>query len=198
MFQPRVKLAFVERYCPPAAGWLVFADIDPSEEGRTGGDRKTPEALARQADMQRDAALVRQRFAELGVHVGEKAGNWKKAFGTTVPTVEGDRDILAVHLEHKRLLVVEVEGVSSGQPEQKLYKAIGQVVIAASVCELPGYDRTLVVAVHGSEMKRHLARAKALERIGVAGLHVAVDAKEDELILRPACWFTDCWGNRRE
>lgn len=33
MFQPRVKLEFVRRYCAPEAGWSVCVDIDPSEEG---------------------------------------------------------------------------------------------------------------------------------------------------------------------
>jgi hypothetical protein len=42
MFQLAVKLAFVKRYCNPQKGWEVFVDIDPSEEGRTGGGRKTP------------------------------------------------------------------------------------------------------------------------------------------------------------
>lgn len=199
MYQPRVKLTFIERYCRPADGWRVFADIDASEEGRTGGERKSEDAIARQVEMQRDAVLVRQRLAELGVHVGEKAENWKRVFGTEVPAVEGDRDILAVHPEHKRFLIVEVEGVSSGQPEQKLYKAIGQVVIAASVCELPEYERALVIAVHGEEMKWHLARATVLEKIGVAGIHVGCDASDDELVLRPTgCWFTERWGNTRE
>jgi len=36
MFQPRVKLEFVRRHCVPEAGWKVYVDIDPSEEGRTG------------------------------------------------------------------------------------------------------------------------------------------------------------------
>ena len=39
MFQPRVKLEFVRRYCAPEAGWRVCVDIDPSEEGWTGSKR---------------------------------------------------------------------------------------------------------------------------------------------------------------
>src|SRR6266849_6973646 len=130
MFQPRVKLAFVQRYCQPRDGWRVFTDSDGSEEGRTGGERKKPESVARQLEMERDAKEVRRLFSEIGVHVGKKGENWKRVFGRMLPCIEGDRDIIAVHPERQVLVVVEVEGVSSGQPEQKLYKAIGQIVLA--------------------------------------------------------------------
>lgn len=185
MFQPRVKLEFVRRYCHPCDGWQVFADIDPSEEGRTGGERKNLESVARQVEMQRDAVQVRRLFTEIGVHVGEKGENWKKVFGTRLPCTVGDRDIIAVHAERKLLVVVEVEGVSSGQPEQKLYKAIGQVVLATAVCTLPEYTRLLVVAVHGEQL------GAALAQIGVAGVHVAADEKDDEWLFGPPeCWLT--------
>src|SRR5688572_11840966 len=135
MFQPRVKLAFVERYCHPSAGWQVFVDIDASEEGRTGV-WKTPEALERRTSMQRDVKLVRVQLDKIGVQVGERSSKWRKVLGRDFPSLDGDRDIIAVHEGKKLLLVVEVEGESSGQPEQKLYKAIGQAVVAASGCEL--------------------------------------------------------------
>src|SRR5262245_25988340 len=188
MFQPRVKLAFVERYCHPRDGWRVFADIDASEEGRTGGERKVPISVARRLAMQTDARKVRLQFERIGVHVGKKSDNWKRAFGTTLARIEGDRDIIAVHPEQKLLLVVEVEGVSSGQPEQKLYKAIGQIVLATAGCTLPGYSRSLVVAVHGAEVVRHLRLASALGTIGVAGVHIARERKYEELPFRQAGW----------
>jgi hypothetical protein len=196
MFQPRVKLEFVRRYCHPRDGWRVFADIDPSEEGRTGGERKNAESVARQVEMQKDAAEVRRLFTEIGVHVGEKGENWKRVFGMTLACIAGDRDIIAVHPERKLLVVVEVEGVSSGQPEQKLYKAIGQVVLATSGCTLPEYTRSLVVAVHGEKMKAHLRLASALAKIGVAGVHIATDQKDDEWLFGPPdCWLTQ--GGKR-
>ena len=40
MFQAHAKVEFVHRYIPPRAGWAVLVDLDPSEEGRTGGKRK--------------------------------------------------------------------------------------------------------------------------------------------------------------
>ena len=47
MFQPRVKLEFVGRYCAPQDGWCVCVDIDPSEEGRTGTERESHTARKR-------------------------------------------------------------------------------------------------------------------------------------------------------
>ncbi len=66
MFQPRVKLEFVRRYCPPEAGWSVCVDIDPSEEGNTGSERISEASRRRQTEMQTDAPLVRSELAELG------------------------------------------------------------------------------------------------------------------------------------
>jgi hypothetical protein len=194
MFQPRVKLVFIQRYCHPRDGWRVFTDIDGSEEGRTGGERKKPKSVARQLEMGRDAKKVRRHLSEIGVHVGKKGKNWKRVFGRTLPCIEGDRDIIAVHLERKLLLVAEVEGVSSGQPEQKIYKAIGQIVLATAGCTLPGYTRSLIVAVHGEKMKAHLRLASALKRIGVAGVHVAAEEEDDEWLFGPPdCWLTQRW-----
>lgn len=198
MFQPRVKLAFVERYCRPADGWTVFVDIDASEEGRTG-TWKTREAKARRKLMRTDGEAVRSRLDETGVHVGKRSEQWKQVFGQSFPSIEGDRDLIAVHQEKKRLLVVEVEGQSSGQPEQKLYKALGQAVVAVSGSELPGYDRSVVVAVHGAEIREHLRAARAMAKIGIAGVHVATLHSDDELVV--SCdhsWFCQRWGKSDE
>ena len=70
MFQPRVKLEFIKRYCAPQNGWCVYVDIDPAEEGRTGGTPKTKEASERREKMQADAKCVRKVFKELHVTVG--------------------------------------------------------------------------------------------------------------------------------
>jgi hypothetical protein len=66
MFQPRVKLEFVRRYCAPTNGWCVCVDIDPSEEGRTGSKRETVASRKRQIDMQADAPRVRQATSGTG------------------------------------------------------------------------------------------------------------------------------------
>jgi hypothetical protein len=130
MFQPRVKLEFIRRYCDPGKGWRVFVDIDPSEEGRTGGERKTDLARQRQIAMFKDAARVRRGLRKLGVTVGSRS-DWHLQCG--LPLLDGDRDIVAVHSRRRQYVIAEVEGVSSGQPEQKLYKAVGQAVMARQV-----------------------------------------------------------------
>ena len=170
MFQPAVKLEFVRRYCHPENGWQVHVDIDPSEEGRTGGATRTPEAAARRARMVTDAVRVRDAFEEMGVSVGAGRQKWMLARG--LPVVEGDRDILAFHQDRHVLIVAEVEGESSGQPEQKLYKAIGQAIMAESVPEPRGWTRRVVVVVCGGKMVRHLQRASALGRVGITGVAV--------------------------
>lgn len=186
MFQAEVKLEFVRRYCSPAAGWCVFVDIDPSEEGRTGGERKATTARASQVQMRRAAERVRSSFAELGVTVGGARKKWFAKY--SLPRVDGDRDIVAFQPTRRRYLIAEAEGVSSGQAEQKLYKAIGQIVVAASVAPFDGWRRQLVLVVHRDEITEHLSRATALERLGVAAVSIAEHPQMDRWIIgaRPA------------
>lgn len=181
MFQPQVKLAFIERYCNPRDGWFVFADIDPSEEGRTGGARRTGDAQAQQLAMRSAADNVRVRFAKLGVTVGGSRDRWFHENG--LPEVGGDRDIVAFQPSRKRYLIAEAEGVSSGQPEQKLYKAIGQIVVAASAVPPKGWWRELILVVHGAGITGHLKRVAALERLGIAALSIAEDPLDDSWII---------------
>jgi hypothetical protein len=178
MFQPRVKLEFVRRYCSPKDGWRVCLDIDPSEEGRTGSPRESASARKRQIEMQADAPKVREEFNALGVSVGDRK-RWCQI--QRVPYIEGDPDIVAYDLTLKRCVIAEVEGASSGQPEQKLYKAIGQIVRTAS--HLPeGWRCGLRIVVYGDKIARHLARAKALQRLDIAALCLNDDAALD-------CWL---------
>jgi len=180
MFQPRVKLEFVRRYCHPRNGWHVFVDIDPSEEGRTGGQRRTREAAVRQREMQTDAERVRRALLSLGVAADGGRAAWYR--NQKLPRVDGDRDIVAFEPTRRLYLIAEVEGASAGQPEQKLYKAVGQLVIAASATVLDGWKRSLVLVVHGEEVAGHLARAHCLERIGVAGLVLASRGSSDRWV----------------
>jgi hypothetical protein len=163
MFQPEVKLAFVRRYCPPAAGWKVLVDIDASEEGRTGREPATDEARQRKRLMKRDADRVRRALERLSVKVGGSRKRWFKRYG--LPSIEGDRDIIAFHQARRVCVIAEVEGTSASQPEQKLYKAIGQIVMAASSDKLKGWRRTLVLVVHGERIAEHLDRAKVLAKL---------------------------------
>jgi hypothetical protein len=175
MFQPRVKLEFVRRYCAPKDGWCVCVDIDPSEEGRTGSRRESESARQRQNEMVADAPRVRKEFRALGVSVGDRK-RWCAVQG--LPYLEGDPDIVAYDRSSRRCVVAEVEGASSGQPEQKLYKAIGQIVRTAS--HLPkGWRCHLMVVVYGDKIARHLLRAKVLEKLDIAALHLEDQQRAD-------------------
>src|SRR5207247_175496 len=154
--------------CPPRAGWQVYVDIDPSEEGRTGGERKTREARARQRQMQKDADAVRRALRSLGVTADGGRAAWHEEQG--LPRLDGDRDIVAFDRNHGVYVIAEVEGASSGQPEQKLYKAIGQLVRAAGDPPAKGWRRRLVLVVAGEAMAAHLAQVRVLHRLSVSGL----------------------------
>ncbi len=87
---------------------------------------------------------------------------------------------MAVHFEKKQILIAEVEGESSGQPEQKLYKAIGQIVVAWANRIPDGWRSSFVLVVCGDKMKKHLRKVSKLADIGIAGLAIAVDAADDD------------------
>jgi hypothetical protein len=171
MFQPEVKLEFVRYYCPPAHGWEVLVDIDASEEGRTGSKRTTDKARARQQQMQKDGETTRRGLQRLGVSVGGNRAVWYREH--RLSQLNGDHDIVAFNTKKRLYLIAEVEGESSGQPEQKLYKAIGQIVMAASDDVLDGWKRKLVLVVHGEEICGHIARARALEKLGISAIALA-------------------------
>jgi hypothetical protein len=184
MFQPEVKLEFVRRYCSPANGWKVFMDIDASEEGRTGGKRDTDEARQRQRQMQSDAHRVKRELEALGVTVGGSRASWFKPHG--LPLIRGDRDIIAFHQAKQLCLIAEVEGESTGQPEQKLYKAIGQIVMAASADKVEGWKQTLVLVVQGKEIAQHLGCAKALAKLGISALALGTTPTSDRWLFGDA------------
>ena len=178
MFQPEAKYEFVRRYCPPSEGWAVFVDIDASEEGRTGGERTTAEAKERQQQMQRDAAAVLEKLKAAGVTVGGAREAWFAKH--ELPMVRGDRDIVAFHPEDRRCVVAEVEAISSGQAEQKVYKTVGQIVSAASAAAQEGWTTQFVLVVHGEKMAEHLRRMGALVKLGISGLALVRRKEEDE------------------
>lgn len=188
MFQPEAKYEFVRRYCSPAHGWLVFVDIDASELGETGGPRTTPEAAARRQAMQDRGRWAMEQLAALGATVRGSRGPWFDAIACSHETcrrlrVPGDRDIVAIHPAEGRLVVAEVEGLSAGQPETKLYKAIGQLVMAVSETDPGGLDASFVIVVHGDRIGEHLRRASALTRLSVSGLQLDEDPSRDRWLL---------------
>jgi hypothetical protein len=184
MFQTEVKLEFVRRYCSPDEGWQVFVDIDASEEGRTGSEREAVKAKQRQREMLAAGKKVRTVLESLRVKVG---GNRKQWFALhDLPSVDGDRDVVAFHQGRHVCVVGEVEGVSGGQPETKLYKAIGQIVVAASGVCAPGWDTVFVLVVHGREIADHLGRVTALTELGVSALSLAHSPQDDDRLFQAA------------
>ena len=78
------------------------------------------------------------------------------------------------------MIIAEVEGESSGQPEQKLYKAIGQMVMCVSQTQKNGWEARFIIAVFGEAITEHLAKATCLKNIGVSGLSIkSADADEE-------------------
>jgi len=181
MFQPQAKFEFVIRYCAPRYGWVVHVDIDPSEMVQTGGKRKTSEAEKIRCRMESLGAKAKRALEGMRVTVGGPRRDWFKE--NSLPHVTGDRDIIAFHPESRRCLIAEVEGSSSGQPEQKLYKAIGQIVMAVSTTKLVGWRTEFVLVVYGDKITEHLERATGLKQIGVPALALADHQQNDRWIL---------------
>lgn len=165
MFQPEVKFEFIRQHLPPFEGWLVYVDIDASELGKTGGLKIGPAAQLRRERMQQEGDVFVKAMEATGVQVGGSRRQWCMRHG--LPEVAGDRDITAFHPPTRRCIIGEVEGSSSGQPEQKLYQAIGQLVLAAGEVELPDWQVNFVLVSYGQKMGRHLRRATVLPRLKI-------------------------------
>ena len=106
---------------------------------------------------------------------------WKQCF-QDLQVLKGDPDVVAYNPQKKRLIVAEVEGESSGQPEQKLYKAIGQMV--RTVSQLPqGWNSRTVIVVYGDKIAAHLQCARALAKLGISGVAIADDVRNDRWLL---------------
>jgi hypothetical protein len=189
MFQPRVKLEFVRRYLG-TPDWNVFVDVDPSEEGRTGGERKSAESKDRQRRMGDDFAAVKAEVEDLKhVRLGKRSLEWERSFGGIVGPIAGDRDIIAVRQPDKRVVIVEVEGESSGQPEQKVYKAVGQAVAACSAAIPRGFTATIGVVVYGKPLGTHLRGCAKLKDLGIFGLRLDDVPEKDEWIFGRPSWM---------
>ena len=96
------------------------------------------------------------------------------------PRVVGDRDIVAFHPRKRQYVIAKIEGSFSRQSEQKLYKAMGQIVMAASVDPILDWKTSFILVVHGEAIVRHLSRATALARLNISGLSLAIDPSDDE------------------
>lgn len=182
-------MEFIRRYCSPKSGWEVHVDIDPSEVGRTGGEKIGARARDSRIERRKDGEIVCAELAKLGVQVNGSRSAWSARLG--FPCLPGDRDLIAFHRGTRCCVIAEMEGVSGGQPEQKIYKAIGEIVMALSQNTLSDWHLEFVPAVHGAEMVRHLAAATVLTKLGVSVLAVAPDRVDDRWILG-ACPVACC------
>lgn len=163
---------------------MVYVDIDPSEMGRTGGEQISAAARLNLQRMNDEGAAAIENLAALGVQVGGSRKVWHIKHGLS--QVVGDRDVAAFHPSSRRCVIAEVEGASSGQPEQKLYKAIGQLVMAVGEIQFTDWRVDFVLVAHGEAMARHITRASALKRLGVSVLLLSPDQGGDQWIIGSA------------
>ena len=73
-----------------------------------------------------------------------------------------------------------------GQPEGKVYKALGQLVCAVSEMHMPNFESVFTLAVWGDGMASHLGRARAVERLGVSGLVISEQPGNDQWLFGKA------------
>jgi hypothetical protein len=116
----------------------------------------------------------------MGVQVGGSRKAWLRENGLPSDLAQLlDRDILAVDRSQGALIVAEVEGDSSGQPEQKVYKAIGQLVFTLGRWRQLGIRATLkarfVLAV-STGLVSQAAAAAVLEDLGVSSVELTASA----------------------
>ena len=113
MYQLEVKRYLVEHQFPPADGWEVNIHVDGMERGKGGQQPHGKEERARLAE-----DCLKTAGAQMGAH---------PSFGRV--------DLVATR--GTKTVLVEVEGDSRKQKEQKLYSALGQIVL------MMGADRNI-------------------------------------------------------
>jgi hypothetical protein len=178
MFQPRAKLEFVRRYCPPNRGWHVCVDIDGSEKG-TAGKRTKESSIKRGLEMQADWFHVEKELRGLKVRIGNYP-SWCKELNLST---FGHRPDIATYHSDRGCIIAEVEAQSTGQPEDKVYMAVGQIMLAASVPISEKWKPHFFVVVHGSKMVDVFRRMTQLTKIPIFGFSLA-DNEEDEIVIR--------------
>lgn len=104
MYKLEIKAVLISAKFLPANGWDVCVNIDGSERGL-----RDPKKLARVEPAER---IIRSAKVRVGRH-----------------SVFGAKDIVA---EHPQLgtVVLKAIGISSRQPEQELYSALGQLILS--------------------------------------------------------------------
>lgn len=117
MYKLQIKAALISAKFLPANGWAVCVNIDGSEKGLKDAKKR--------ACVEPAERIIRSAKVRVGRH-----------------SVFGAKDIVA---EHPQLgtIVLKAIGLSSEQPEQELYNALGQLIL--SMDQLNG-SVTFVVA----------------------------------------------------
>ena len=107
IYQIEVKRYLVKHLFLPSDGWKVVVDIDAMERGISGQQPPGKREIAK-----RNEAYIREHGVRIGAHPV-----YKRA------------DVVTIH-PAKGTFVTEVEGRSSSQLEQKMYSALGQLLLA--------------------------------------------------------------------
>jgi hypothetical protein len=172
VYRPRVQLAFVQRYCPPQAGWRVFVRLDPDDEGNPSGNGRGDPSRLPSSQRWTDAQDVRASLGELGADIGEDQERWLD--DNHLPLIRGGGDILAFHRGDRKFIVARVE-------ERRLSRAVGQLVAASSQPEIVGWRRHLCLVVDDT-MDARVQDVSALARLGVSGVALGEQRGRDRWV----------------
>jgi hypothetical protein len=107
VYQIEVKRYLVEHLFLSSEGWEVVVDIDAMERGISGQQPPGKREIAERCE-----TYLREHGVRIGAHPV-----YKRA------------DVVATH-PAKGTFVIEVDGQSSRQSEQKMYSALGQLLLA--------------------------------------------------------------------
>ncbi len=106
MYQLEVKRWLVDHCFPATEGWKVTVDIDSMERDNAGQHAPGKKAIA---------SVCEKWLLDQGVKI-------------VAHPLYGRADLVAE--KEGRTFVVEVEGESKGQKEQKMYSALGQIILS--------------------------------------------------------------------
>ncbi len=175
MYQPEVKRRFIECRCNPKDGWVVYVDIDASEVGNAGGSVDSRAAMATAWQVEAPAYEALGSNVYVNANIMEERGD--------LPSFRGRSDIIAYHLQSKVCLIAEVEGMSSLQPEQKVYHAVGQLLTTMSDVngetrdsEHDAWAYQFVVVVHNNDGAiRALQKMRVIRTLGIQAFVIDVE-----------------------
>ena len=161
MYQPEVKYQFIrDKFWGKA--WEVLVDIDASERGDAGGNKDS--RRLRKAKWKK----TKRRLEEIGIKFTNdhrQKSDLREELIAKGLEIPARPDIVAFRKRRGKkpdLWIIEVEGQSSRQPEQKVYSAIGQILLALFETPANNVELHFAVVVYGEKEARHLERFKNL------------------------------------